>query len=73
MIKEQMQIKEQERQMARRKSQQELENVRAQERQRKAKISRVLEEKVNELKMSQVPPKLIKDVERRIKQVAESK
>lgn len=72
MIKEQMRIKEQQRKMDRRKSQSDLEELQSKEQQRKSKIDRVLSEKLQELKLSHVPEKLIKDVERRIKRVTSS-
>lgn len=72
LIKDQMRIKEEQRRLARRKSEEELGNRRNEELQRKAKIDQVLEDKIKQLKLSHVPDNLLKDVERRIKRVTSS-
>lgn len=69
LIKDQMQFNEQQRQIARIKSKQDLEELQRKEKQRQETIDRVLADKIKELQLSRVPDNLIKDVERRIKRV----
>lgn len=70
LIKDQMKIKEEQAKMEREKARKELEDLKAQEQQRQDRIGEILQKKLRDLKQSQVPDNLLKDVERRMKRSA---